>query len=165
MVKGKTHKPLSSSVNECKEIMRVLGVTFADSPNSESFHLWNGSSADTHFGDIRLSGKIESHTGEVLDYSSMLKTSTRLAWLKNGPQCLKPIFNNCGWKCCVINLNLFFSVQFTGHRDTPINFLENLSETFVDFLLRGLNVLILGYLNCNLFGDDPDGLALSDFLF
>ena len=32
MVKGKTHKPLSSSVNEFKEIMRVLGVTFADGP-------------------------------------------------------------------------------------------------------------------------------------
>ena len=47
--------------------------------------------------------------------------------------------------------------------DAPINFLENLSETFVDFLLRGLNVLILGDLNCNLFGDDPDGLALSEF--
>ena len=28
--------------------------------------------------------------------------------------------------------------------DAPINFLENLSETFVDFLLRGLKVLILG---------------------
>ena len=47
--------------------------------------------------------------------------------------------------------------------DAPINFLENLSETFVDFLLRGLNVLILGDLNCNRFGDDPDGLELSNF--
>ena len=35
--------------------------------------------ADTHFGDIRLSDKIEGHTGEALDYSSMSKTSTRLA--------------------------------------------------------------------------------------
>lgn len=48
-------------------------------------------------------------------------------------------------------------------QDAPISFLENLSETFEDFLLGGLSVLILGDLNCNLFGDDPDGRALSDF--
>ena len=45
--------------------------------------------------------------------------------------------------------------------DAHINFLENLSETFVDFLLRGLNVIILGDLNFNLFGSDPNGRALS----
>lgn len=33
--------------------------------------------------------------------------------------------------------------------DAPINFLEGLSETFVDSLLHGLNVLILGDLNSN----------------
>ena len=46
--------------------------------------------------------------------------------------------------------------------DVPIDFLENLSETFVDSSLHGLNVIILGDLNCNLFGGYPD--ALSDFL-
>ena len=35
--------------------------------------------ADTHFRDMSFSGKIEGHTEETLDYSSMLKTSTRLA--------------------------------------------------------------------------------------
>ena len=47
--------------------------------------------------------------------------------------------------------------------DAPIDFLENLSETFVDSLLHGSNVIILGHLNCNLIGSDPDGHALSDF--
>ena len=47
--------------------------------------------------------------------------------------------------------------------DAPIDFLENLSETFVDSLLHGSNVIILGDLNCNLIGGDPDGHALSDF--
>ena len=47
--------------------------------------------------------------------------------------------------------------------DAPIDFLENLSETFVDSLLHGSNVIILGDLNCNLIGSDPDGHALSDF--
>ena len=46
--------------------------------------------ADILCRHMRLSGKIEGHTGEALHYSSMLKTSTRPAWLKNGPQCLKP---------------------------------------------------------------------------
>ena len=45
--------------------------------------------------------------------------------------------------------------------NAPIDFLENLSETFVDSSLHGLNVTILGDLNCNLFGGYPD--ALSDF--
>ena len=47
--------------------------------------------------------------------------------------------------------------------DAPIDFFENLSETFVDSLPHGLNVVILGDLNCNVLGNDPDGRALSDF--
>ena len=54
-------------------------------------------------------------------------------------------------------------MQFNRPPDAPINLLENLSESFVDFLLRGLNVLIFGDLSCNLFGDDSHGRALSDF--
>ena len=83
------------------------------------------------FRDIRLLGKIEGHTREVVEYSSMLITSTTPAWLKNGPQYPKPLFNNYGWKYSVRNLNLFFSVQYA-----PIDFLK--SETFVDSLLHGL---------------------------
>ena len=45
----------------------------------------------------------------------------------------------------------------------PIDFLENLRETFVDSLLHGSNVIIIGDLNCNLIGGDPEGHALSDF--
>ena len=47
--------------------------------------------------------------------------------------------------------------------DAPIDFLESLSKTFVDSLLHGSNVIILGDLNCNLTRGDPDGQALSDF--
>ena len=48
------------------------------------------------FRDIRLSGKIEGHTRERVEYLSMLKTFTRTASLKNGPQYFKAIFNNYG---------------------------------------------------------------------
>ena len=48
------------------------------------------------FRDIRLSGKIEGHTREAVEYLSMLKTFTTSASLKNGPQYLKAIFNNYG---------------------------------------------------------------------
>ena len=47
--------------------------------------------------------------------------------------------------------------------DAPVDFLENLSETFVDYLLHGSNVIIIGDLNCNRIGSDPEGHALSDF--
>ena len=47
--------------------------------------------------------------------------------------------------------------------DAPIDFLEGLSETFVDSLLHGSNVLILGDLNCNVLGTDPDGRTLINF--
>ena len=50
-----------------------------------------------------------------------------------------------------------------GPPDAPIDFLEGLSETFVDSLLHGLNVLILGDLNCNVLGTDPDGRTLINF--
>ena len=48
--------------------------------------------------------------------------------------------------------------------DAPIDFLEDLSKTFVDSLLHGLNVLILGDLNCNVLGTtDPGGRPLINF--
>ena len=48
--------------------------------------------------------------------------------------------------------------------DAPIDFLENLSQTFVDYLLHGSNVIIIGNLNCiNRIGSDREGHALSDF--
>ena len=47
--------------------------------------------------------------------------------------------------------------------DSPIDFLENVSETFVDYLLHGSNVIVIGDLNCNRIGSDPDGHALSNF--
>ena len=46
------------------------------------------------FRDIRRSGKIEGYTREVAGYLFMSKTSIRPRWLRNGPQCLNPIFNN-----------------------------------------------------------------------
>ena len=47
--------------------------------------------------------------------------------------------------------------------DAPIDFLEILSKTFVDSLLHGSNVIIIGDLNCHLIGGDPEGHAVSDF--
>lgn len=68
------------------------------------------------FLDIQRSGKIEGYIREVVDYWFMSKTYKRPRWLKNGPLCRNPIFNSSGWKYSVRNLNLFFSVQSTGHQ-------------------------------------------------
>ena len=48
--------------------------------------------------------------------------------------------------------------------NTPISFLENLTETLVDLSLLspGLDVILLGDLNCNLLGNCPDSQALLD---
>ena len=48
--------------------------------------------------------------------------------------------------------------------NTPISFLENLTETLVDLSLLspGLVVILLGDLNCNLLGNCPDSQALID---
>ena len=48
--------------------------------------------------------------------------------------------------------------------NTPISFLEKITETFMDLSLisPGLDVILLGNLNCNLLGNCPDGQALID---
>ena len=52
------------------------------------------------------------------------------------------------------------------HPNTPISFLENLTETFMDLSLLspGLDMILLGDLNRNLLGNCPDGQALIDFI-
>ena len=47
--------------------------------------------------------------------------------------------------------------------DAPISFLEELGRTLVDSLLQGVNIIILGDLNCDVLGNCPDGRALEDF--
>ena len=46
---------------------------------------------------------------------------------------------------------------------SPISFLEDLEKAFLDSLLAGMEVIIIGDLNCNLQGNCPDGRALFDF--
>ena len=46
---------------------------------------------------------------------------------------------------------------------TPINFLDDLNISFMDSLLLGLDIILLGDLNCNLLGSCSDGQALLDF--
>ena len=65
----------------------------------------------------------------------MLETSTRPASLKNGPQYLKAIFKNYGSGTMKVQCKKFKSFLFcTVYRppDASMDFLENLSETFVD---------------------------------
>lgn len=46
---------------------------------------------------------------------------------------------------------------------SPISFLEDLENVFVDSLLTGMEVIIIGDLNCNLHGNCSDDRALSNF--
>ena len=47
--------------------------------------------------------------------------------------------------------------------NSPMTFLEDLNSALVDSFLSGLEIIILGDLNCNLIGNCPDGRALLDF--
>ena len=71
-------------------------------------------------------------------------TFTRPASLKNGPRYLKAIFNGYGWKVQRKKFKSFLLCTVYRPPDAPIDFLEHLSETFVDSLLHGSNVIILG---------------------
>ena len=56
-------------------------------------------------------------------------------------------------------------VIFTAYRppSTPLNFMDDLAESLIESLLLGLDVIILGDLNCNLLQDKAESHALSDF--
>jgi hypothetical protein len=47
--------------------------------------------------------------------------------------------------------------------DTPIGFLDDLGNALIDCLLPGLEVILVGDLNCNLMDSCVSGRALSDF--
>ena len=76
-------------------------------------------------------------------WSSVSESNFQQLWLK--VQCKK--------------FKSFFLCTVYRPPDALIDFLENLSDS----LLHGSNAIILGDLNCNLIGGDPDGHALSDF--
>lgn len=46
---------------------------------------------------------------------------------------------------------------------TPVNFLDNLTRVFIDSLLSGRDIFIIGDLNCNLLGNDHEAKALLEF--
>ena len=46
---------------------------------------------------------------------------------------------------------------------TPVNFLDNLTRIFIDSLLSGRDIFIIGDLNCNLLGKDHEAKALLEF--
>lgn len=46
---------------------------------------------------------------------------------------------------------------------TPLNFIDDLANSLIESLLSGLDVIILGDLNCNLLQDNAESRALNDF--
>ena len=46
---------------------------------------------------------------------------------------------------------------------TPLNFMDDLANSLIESLLSGLDVIILGDLNCNLLQDNAESRALNDF--
>ena len=46
---------------------------------------------------------------------------------------------------------------------TPLNFMDDLAESLMESLLLGLDVIILGDLNCNLLQGKAESRALNDF--
>ena len=46
---------------------------------------------------------------------------------------------------------------------TPVNFLDNFTRVFIDYLLSDRDIFIIGDLNCNLLGNDHEAKALLEF--
>ena len=83
----------------------------------------------------------------LLEFSSVSDYNFQELWLK--VQCKK--------------LKSFLLCTVYRPPNSPISFLEHLENVFVDSLLTGMEVIIIGGLNCNLQGNCSDGHALSNF--
>ena len=83
----------------------------------------------------------------VKDLSSVSESFFQQLWIK--VQCKK--------------LKSFMLCAVYRPPSMPINFLEDLNINVMDSLLRGLDVILLGDLNCNLLSNCSDGQALLDF--
>ena len=83
----------------------------------------------------------------VTEFSAVSDCNFQQLWLK--VQCKK--------------LKSFLLCTVYRPPNSPISFLEDLEKAFLDSLLAGMEVIIIGDLNCNLQGNCPDGRALFDF--
>ena len=106
-----------------------------------------------------LSGDIHPHPGlcvyikknykvsSLENVSSVSDNNFQQLWLKVQSRCYKSF------------------VICTVYRppSTPLNFIDDLANSLIESLLSGLDVIILGDLNCNLLQDNADSRALNDF--
>ena len=83
----------------------------------------------------------------VENVSSVSDNNFQQLWLKVQSRCYKSF------------------VTCTVYRppSTPLNFIDDLANSLIESLLSGLDVIILGDLNCNLLQDNAESRALNDF--
>ena len=83
--------------------------------------------------------------------------------LQNLSSVSEPFFQQLWIKIQCKKLKSFLLCATYRLPSTPVHFLVNLKATLMESLLLGLDIIILGDLNCNLLSDCRDGRALMYF--
>lgn len=72
-------------------------------------------------------------------------------------------FSNYGLKYKHDLLNLFLLNTVYRPPSVPVKFFDDLTRFFINTLLRGLDIFVIGDLKCNLLSNDYESRAFSDF--
>ena len=142
-----------SVVSNSFDIFTIPETWLDSSVNNESIHIPGCTLYRQDRGPHKLGGGLCVYIKKNYKVSSMENVSSvsdnhfQQLWLKVQSRCYKSF------------------VICTVYRppSTPLNFTDDLANSLIESLLLGLDVIILGDLNCNLLRDNAESLALNDF--
>ena len=142
-----------SVVSNSFDIFTISETWLDTSVNNESIHIPGYTLHRQDRGPHKPGGGLCVYIKENYKVSSMENVSSvsdnnfQQLWLKVQSRCYKSF------------------VICTVYRppSTPLNFMDDLANSLIESLLLGLDVIILGDLNCNLLQDNAESRALNDF--
>ena len=142
-----------SVVSNSFDIFTISETWLDSSVNNESIHIPGYTLHRQDRGPHKPGGGLCVYIKENYKVSSMENVSSvsdnnfQQLWLKVQSRCYKSF------------------VICTVYRppSTPLNFMDDLANSLIESLLLGVDVIILGDLNCNLLQDNAESRALNDF--
>ena len=142
-----------SVVSNSFDIFKISETWLDSSVNNESIHIPGYTLYRQDRGPHKPGGRLCVWIKENYKVSSMENVSLfsdnnfQQLWLKVQSRCYK----------------LFVICAVYRPPSTPLNFTDDLANSLIESFLLGLDVIILGDLNCNLFRDNAESRALNDF--
>ena len=154
-LKSREHFTLlkDSVVSNNFDIFTISETWLDSSVNNESIHIPGYTLYRQDRGPHKPGGglcvyiKKNDKVSSLENVSSVSDNNFQQLWLKVQSRCYKSF------------------VICTVYRppSTPLNFIDDLANSLIESLLSGLDVIILGDLNCNLLQDNAESRALNDF--